>query len=449
MSDLSESKVYEFEEFRLDAKSHRLFRRDSGMLVPLTPKAVELLLALVQSNGRILTKDELLELVWENSFVEESNLSQTIFVLRKVLGENTKEPRFILTVPNRGYQFIAPVKEKNDGDEFDESDDEQRQIEKRGTASSEAYQAYVRGRFFWNKRTSKSLKEAIGHFEQAIAEDPNFAQAYTGLAHCYRLLAEYYAAATQPDSFSQAAANKTLQTDDKLAEAHAGLAYAQAFYDWDWANAEASFKRALELNPNYATAHGWYGDYLGVMGRFDEAREHLERAIKLDPVSPIIATGLASHYYLQRRADRLIEQARKVIELDPDFAYGYFYLGFGYEFKGMYREAVETFARTAVLFGEPPDCAEELKEAFERNGMTGVWQKRLEQYETRPHLKNYPTYLKSLVPIRLGYKDTTLAMLNQAYQQRDRGIIYAKYEPLLEPLRGDPRFQDLLRRMNL
>lgn len=450
MANLSESVVYEFEEFWLAAKSHRLYRSDSNELVPLTPKAVELLLVLVENRGRILSKDELLEAVWDDSFVEEANLSQTIFVLRKTLGENTKKPRFIRTSPNRGYQFIAPVNEKNDAARTDKTDNEQRRLERRGTANSEAYQAYVRGRFFWNKRTSKSLKEAIEHFELAIAQDSNFAQAYTGLADCHRLLAEYYTATTQHESFPNAkAANNALQTDDKLAEAHAGLAYAQAFYDWDWASAEASFKRALKLNPNYAIAHQWYADYLGVMGRFDEAREHIDRAIELDPVSPSIATGLAALYYTHRQADLLIEQAGKIIELDADFAYGYFYLGFGYEFKEMYQESVEAFAKTAILFGEPADCAEEFKQAFEQNGMNGLWKKRLEQYETRPHLKNYPTYLKSLVPIRLGYKEMTLALLNQAYQQRDRGIIYAKYEPLLEPLREDPRFQDLLRRIGL
>lgn len=439
MIDLSESKVYEFEEFRLDAKSHRLFRRESGTLVPLTPKAVELLLALVQSNGQILSKDELLDKVWDNSFVEESNLSQTIFVLRKTLGEDVKKPRFILTAPNRGYQFIAPVAVKNADD-----------VESRGTENDSAYQAFVRGRFFWNKRTSKSLKEAIAHFEQAIEQDPNFANAYHALADCHRLLADYYKEATESGLFPKTGAvSGALKTDDKLAEAHAGLAYAQAFYDWDWRNAETSFKQALELNPNYATAHQWYADYLNVMGRFDEAHEHIKRAIKIEPNSPTIATGLATLFYTQRNADRLIEQAKKIIALDADFAYGYFYLGFGYEFKEMYAESVAAFVKTALLFGEPEECAEEFKKAFEQGGMNALWYKRLEQYETRPHLKNYPTYLKSLVPIRLGYKDMTLALLNQAYQERDRGIIYAKHEPFLEPLREDVRFQDLLRRMNL
>lgn len=449
MIELSESKVYEFDEFRLDTKNQRLFRRDSGELVPLTPRAVDLLLVLVQSGGRILTKDELLDTVWGNLFVGESNLSQTIFILRKTLGENTKEPRFILTAPNRGYQFIASVNELNGGGKTDEND--RLRSERRGTASAEAYQAYVQGRFFWNKRTGVSLKKAVEKFEMAIAQDPNFVHAYTGLADCYQLLAEYYAAATPNESPSKAkaAANNAGVIDDKLAEAHVGLAYAQAFYDWDWASAEQSFKRALELNPNHATAHQWYADYLSVMGRFDESLEHIERAIEIDPLSPIIATSLAGFYYTGRQSDRLIEQAKKVIELDPDFAYGYFYLGFGYEFKGMYAEAVEAFVKTAVLFGEPADCAEEFKAAFKRKGMTGLWQKRLEQYEERPHLKNYPTYLQALIPIRLGDKETTLALLDQAYKERDRGIIYAKYEPLLEPLREEPRFQDLLRRMGL
>ena len=443
MIELAESKIYEFEYFRLEAKSHRLFRRDSDELVPLTPKAVELLIYLVENAGRILSKEKLLEAVWDNSFVEDSNLSQTIFVLRKTLGEDTKKPRFILTVPNRGYQFIAQIKEIADENEYS--------FDKNGTTNKEAYQAFVRGRFFWNKRTSESLKQAVKHFEQAIEQDPNFATAYQELANCHQLLAQYYEEAIKTDLFTKAKSkvNKAQKINHKMAEAHANLGYAQAFYNWDWANAEESFKLALEANPNYATAHQWYADYLGVMGRFDEALEHIHQAIALDPVSPIIATSLSAFYYTQRQGDQLIEQAQKVINLDPEFAYGWFYLGFGYEFKEMYKETVDAFVKTATLFGEPVDCAEEMREAFNQNGITGVWLKRLEQYETRPHLKDYPTYLKSLVPIRLGYKDTSLAMLNQAYQQRDRGIIYAKYEPFLEPLRADPRFQDLIRRIGL
>lgn len=633
MIDLSESKVYEFEEFRLDAKNHRLFRRESGRLVPLTPKAVELLLVLIQNKGRILSKDELLEAVWDNSFVEEANLSQTIFVLRKTLGENTKEPRFILTAPNRGYQFIASVRQVGTEDEiFEESflsdtqqsetekqetkdqgqktnliwlaaaplvlllafgvywfypsakpatvseiktiavlpfedlsaeqtetylgvsladalvnkfgglkqisvrptrtvlkyadsredaqkigrelqvdavldgriqrigdrirlsvqlvrtadnatiwtenfddkfssffavqdsisqkvmqslavqmdESERRRFERRGTENAEAYQAYLRGRFFWNKRTIENLLKSIGHFEQAIEKDPNFALAHTGLADCYQLLAEY-GAATPHEAFpkAKAAANKALELDDQSAEAHTALAYTQTFYDWDWTGAEQSFKRALELNPNYATAHQWYGEYLSVMGRFDEARVHFERAIQIDPVSPILLTDLAAFYHSQGTPDQEIEQAQKVIEIDPNFAYGHFYLGFGYERKGMNAEAVDAFDKTMTLFGEPTDSVEELNAAFAKSGMEGFWRKRLEQIETRPHLKYFQAYSKALVQIRLGDKEGTLKSLNQAAQQRDRWIVHAKYQPEFDRLREDPRFQDLLRRMNL
>ena len=631
MIELSESKVYEFEEFRLDAKSHRLFRQESGELVPLTPKAVELLLFLVENSARVLSKDELLDKVWENSFVEEANLSQTIFVLRKALGENTKEPRFILTAPNRGYQFIAPVSEINADDKildetflsesppskvqkpetqnpkskirwlaaapfvlliafgiywfypkskpatigeiktiavlpfedlsaeqtekylgvsladaltnkfgglkqltvrptrsvlkysesredlgkigrelqvdavldgriqrvgerirvsvqlirtsdnatiwagnFDDQftnffavqdsisqkvvqslalridEKEREKLNRHGTENAQAYQEYLLGRFFWNKRTADNLQKAIEHFDKAIEKDSNFALAYTGLADSYQLLAEYGAAAPH-EVFPKAktAVKKALEIDDQSAEAHTALAYTQVFYDWDWASAEQSFKRALELNPNYATAHQWYAECLSVTGRFDEARTHFERALEIEPVSPIILSDLAALYDLLGNSDLEIKQARKVIEIDPNFAYGYFYLGLGYERKKMYPEASEALAKTMTLFGEPPECAEEVKAAFKKNGMQGWWQKRLEQIETRPHLKNFQAYHKATVKLRLGDNEGALEALNQAFQRRDRYIINAKYDPHLAPLQQDPRFQDLLLRMGL
>ncbi len=636
MIELSESRIYEFEEFRLEAKSHRLFRRAGGEIVPLTPKAVELLLFFVRNAGRILSKDELLDAVWENSFVEEANISQTIFVLRKTLGENTKKPRFILTVPNRGYQFIAQVSEINPNDSileesffadagspeiqnpkpeirnpkskiqnpklalfaaillvaaigiywfypaakpvsvreiktiailpfedlsaeqtdkylgvsladalankfgglkqitvrptrtvlkyagnredaskigrelkvdavldgriqrvgeqirvhvqlirtadnatiwtenFDDrftnffavqdsisqkvlaslavqlDEKERENFNRRGTENAAAYQDYLRGQYFWNKRTADNLKKAVEHFEMAIAKDSNFALAFTGLSNSYQLLAEYGAEAPH-DVFpkAKAAARKALEIDERSAEAHTALAYTQAFYDWDWAGAEASFKRAIELNSNYATGHQWYAEYLIAMGRFEESRAHLERALEIDPVSPIILSDLAALYDHMDKPDEEIAQALKVIEIDPNFAYGHFYLGLGYERKGMYREASETLAKTMTLFGEPEECAEEVKAAFAKNGMSGWWKKRLEQIENRPHLKNFQAFYKALVKIRLGDKEGALEALNQAFQRKDRLIINAKYEPRLDALRQDARFQDLLRRMGL
>jgi DNA-binding winged helix-turn-helix (wHTH) protein/Tfp pilus assembly protein PilF len=445
MVALFESKIYEFDNFRLDAKRRSIVSRIDGALIPLTPKAVELLIYLVQNADRILTKDELLETVWQNSFVEESNLSQTIFVLRKALGEDAKRPRFILTIPSQGYRFIGHVVEHKPPDQAAQEDPQI--LERRGTANAAAYRAFVRGRFFWNKKTGLSLKEAVVQFEEAIEKDPNFVQAYNGLADCHRLLSEYYSTSVPIEARNIPVHGIVI--DEKLSEAHASLAYAQAFYDWDWAGAEKSFERALELNPNHATAHLRYAELLCVTGRFAEALPHVERAIELEPESTGPQTTLAVFHYLQRQADELIAQSRRIIEMDPNSAYGHFYLGFGYEFKEMFIEAVEIFGKTAVMFGEPQECADEMRESFVRDGMTGVWHTRLEQYATRPHLKNYPPYLKSLVPVRIGDLETSIKWLNQAYDQRDRGIIYAKHEPFLEPLRGDPRFRELIGKMGL
>lgn len=445
MQELSKPVIFEFGEFRLDAKSQRLYRRDSGQTVALTPRAVLLLITLVCSNGRLLTKEELLDRVWAGSIVEEGNLSQTIFVLRKALGEGKKDPKFILTVPGRGYQFIAHVAEIAENNSLDINKYER--FSAGPKVNTAAYESYVQARSFWNKRTEAGLKQAVTHFEEALRQDPNFAFAYSGLADSHRMLADYYAAAL-PGGPSTGFGDAE-RINAELSLAHTTLAYAKAFHDWDWAGAEREFVTALELDPTSATAHQWYADLLNVLGRFEEAYRHFTRAISLAPKSAMAATGLASYYYTQRDSARLVRQAKRIIEIDPEFGYGYFYLGFGLEFGGHEQEAVDVFAVAATKFGEPPEIGEELKQAYEQNGMNGVWHKRLEQYETRPHLKNYPRYLKSLVPIRLGDKETSLAWLNQAFEHRDRGIIYAKHEPLLEPLRADRRFKDLIKRIGL
>ncbi len=445
MKEIYRPLTYEFGGFRLDARSLRLFRRDSGEPVALTPRAVLLLVTLVCSKGRLLTKEELLDRVWAGSVVEEGNLSQTIFVLRKALGEGKKNPKYILTVPGRGYQFIGEVAEAGNARSLDINKFERFSASPK--VSTAAYESYVQARSFWNKRTEAGLKQAVTHFEEALRQDPSFAFAYSGLADSHRMLADYYSAALpEPQTHDLP---DTERVNAELSVAHTTLGYARAFHDWDWAGAESEFLKAIELDPSSATAHQWYADLLNVIGRFSEARKHFSKAISLSPGSAIAATGLAGYFYTQRDSRSLISQAKRIIEIDPEFGYGHFYLGFGLEFGGMEAESVDALAIAATKFGEPEEIGEELKAAYQQNGMNGVWHKRLEQYETRPHLKNYPRYLKSLVPVRLGDKETSFAWLEQAFEQRDRGIIYAKYEPLLEPLRGDRRFKELISRIGL
>lgn len=647
-------KGYEFGEFRIDYARRRLLREGDNA-VQLTPKAFELLLTLIENRGRLMPKEELMRKIWGDSFVEESNLTQTISVLRKTLGERRNENRYIVTEPGRGYRFVAEVTEKfenevedeaaeeieetdvedeqeilrshtnaqteaqppvtevkksyfrnplaiavlvcialvgisiavylltnsatsknaptdikeiktiailpfktigtneenqyigpgmtealiiklsnvrqivvrqstavmqyanaspdptnignqlkvdalldgsvqKDGDRirvnlrlvrvsdgaplwaenFDDkytnlfevqdsiseqvvraltlklTGEEQALIKKRYTKNTEAELLYIKGRYFWNKRTRENLKKSIEYYEQAIAKDPEYALAYTGLADCYLLMAEYEAVSTPREAFTKAreAATKALQIDEKLAEAHTSLAYTLAFYDWDWANAEKEFKRAIELNPNYATAYQWYGEYLVIFGRFDEARKVLERAAQLEPTSLIINTGLASYYFTAGQFDQSIAQSKKVIEMDQNFAYGYVFLWFSYEQRGMEKDAVEALAKTMTLFGEVPQ-AEEVKEIYAKSGIKAMWRKRLEQINAYEKPLSDVAWPKVIVYARLNDEDKTLEWLNKAYERRERWILNIKYDAEFNFIRDDPRFLDLINRLKL
>jgi TolB-like protein/DNA-binding winged helix-turn-helix (wHTH) protein/Tfp pilus assembly protein PilF len=322
-------------------------------------------------------------------------------------------------------------------------------LAKRYTDNVEAYQLYLKGRYFWNKRTIENLKKSTEYYEQAIAKDPKYALAYTGLADCYQLLAEYDAT-TPKEGFTKAraAATKALEIDDQLAEAHTSLAYTLSFYEWDWASAEKEFKRALELNPNYITAHQWYSEYLVAMGRFDEALDENKRALQLDPTSLIVNIDLISYYYMTRQFDLAIQHSHKVIEMDPNFAYGYVFLSFSLGQKGMKQEAAEAYIKSVELFGEVRE-AEELRKTLTRIGVKAMWLRRLEQVDTSAKRETFSAQWRALFYIWIGDKDKALDWLDRALERRDRWIINMKYSPEMDSLRSEPRFQDLLRRINL
>ncbi len=326
--------------------------------------------------------------------------------------------------------------------------DERQVAVKRSTENTEAYQLYLQGRYFWNKRTARSLKKSIEYFEQAIAKDPEYALAYTGLADCHQLLAEYFAA-TPEEGFTKArdAAKKALVIDDELAEAHTSLAYTLAFYDWNWAGAEKEFKRALELDPNYATAHQWYGEFLVAMGRFDEAKIEHEKALELDPTSLIIHIDLASYYYTSRQFDEAIKWSQKVIEMDPDFAYGYVFLSFSLGQKGMKQEAAEAYIKSVELFGEPQE-AQELRGVLSKEGIKAMWLKRIEQVDPSRR-ESFSALWRALLYGWAGDSQGALDWLDKAFERRDRWIVNSKYSPEMDIHRSDPRFQDLLRRIGL
>ncbi len=326
---------------------------------------------------------------------------------------------------------------------------QQAALARASTTNSEAYEAYLKGRYHWNKRTEEGLKKAIEYFEQATAKDPEYALAYAGLAECLSVLG-WYSLHPPKESvpIAKAAATKALEIDNKLAEAHTSLASAKMYYDWDWLGAEREFKLALELNPNYATAHHWYGDYLVMMGRFAEASTELERAHELDPLSLIINKTTGDPFYYGRQYDQAIEHFRKIIEAEPNFYVTHIFLGWAYEQKGQFPEAIAEF-ETASRLDDSPVILAALGRAYAVSGKRGEAQKVLEELKELSQRRYVSPYLMAIIYTGLRKKDQAFEWLEEAYQDRSDWLAWLKVDPRLDSLRSDPRFTDLLGRVGL
>ena len=635
------SNLYQFGEFQLDPQSRVLTR--NGATVSLTPKAFDLLLLLVQKAGRVVTKDELMKAVWPNSFVEESNLTQTIFMLRKALDE-TSGRRYILNVQGQGYRFLLPVTEaatepevepaavglspasvreiplpspsdatrwrlaaiatavvaailivgsaiwlllsrrgpteqqgkimlavlpfenftgdpgqeyfsdglteemisqlgnldpaglgviartsvmryKHTGESIPEigkdlgvqyviegsvrRDSERvritaqliqvkdqshlwtrqydrdlghllelqeeiarevaneiefslsgrRPIEparehgsldaKSRANSYEVYDLCLKGRYCWNKRTGEGFRQAAAYFQQAIDKDPNYGEAYAGLADTFSLMSTWFVG-PQNELMPKArsAALRALELDERLAEAHASLALIKENYDYDWPGAEREFRRAIQLNPQYATAHQWYAESLSWQGRFQEAFTESEQARRLDPLSPIIGADYASILYYSRQYDAALKQCRSVLELDPDFEHAQGEMVPSYLQLGRYDEAVDAinqwpeheeglwpWAWKAAVYGRA-GRPEEARRALGK----------LEQaHASRPAIA--AMFLVAYSGI--GQKERALELLEKAYSEHSNLVMQIKVDPIYDPMRTDPRFEDLLRHVGL
>jgi len=311
----------------------------------------------------------------------------------------------------------------------------------------EAYEAYLKGRYFWNKRTADGLKKAIDYFNQAIEKDPNYAQAYTGLADSYALLGDWeYGVLAPKEAFprAKAAATKALELDNTLGEAHTSLAFSLDLFDWDWASAEKEFRRAIELNPGYATAHHWYAWHLSEMGRNREAIAEMRKAQNLDPLSLIIGADVAEILLVAHSYDQAIEQSRKTIDLDPNFAVGHYELGQALVQKHMYKEAIAELQKAIELSGGSTTCTSNLAFAYAASG------RRKEAVKILSDLKNRSKQNASevaLMYVGLDEKDQAMTWLEKAYEQRFNPSILLR--PAFDPLRSDPRFQNLVRRIGL
>jgi TolB-like protein/Flp pilus assembly protein TadD len=324
------------------------------------------------------------------------------------------------------------------------SGSEQHAIAARPTENTEAHQLYLKGRFFWNKRTGNDLKKSIDYFEQAIAADPNYALAYAGIADAYVLLPGY-SAGTPRDCYpkAKAAAKKALELDETLAEAHTTLAMAIWLYDFDSSQATREFQRAIELNPNYATAHHWFSLGLASLGRFDDAIAEGKRAVELDPLSLVINADLGADYYLARRYDEAIAQQRKTLEMDPGFYYAHFILGEALAAKGAFEQAIEEY-RKAHALDDDPWVLGLLGHAYASSGNKTEALKILDQLKELSTQRYVSAYSFAILYLGLGDKQEALRWLEQSYQDRaGSDIAWIRVYSLLDPLRGDPRFEAL------
>jgi DNA-binding winged helix-turn-helix (wHTH) protein/TolB-like protein len=639
---------YDFGPFRLDV-AKRLLHKE-GQPVALTPRLFETLLVLVENNGRLVEKDELMTKLWPETVVEEANLTVNVSALRKILGESTKEHLYIVTVPGRGYRFVAEVKEVREeeppstpeqrlaartfieqrddlqankstrwtpeparasvfarshkiligsllvagavgvnsyfwlssrhtqGDQagfksiavlpfrildasesgsgtdeylgigmtdalitrlsglkhvsvrptsavlkynrsgvdpaasgrelevdavlegsirkagdtvrvtvqlvsvqsgaqlwaskFDEkasdvftvedrvsarvsealtlnlSGDEKKRLAKRYTENTEAYQAYLRGRYFWAKSRPDMLKRAIEYFQQAITIDPDYALAYSGLADSYSGLGNARVGVKAPSEVmppAKAAALKALELDDALAEAHASLATILMRYDLDWSSSEKEFKRAIELNPTDARMHQWYASLLSAKGRHDEAIAEIERAKELDPVSVVINSISGMLLFHARRYDEALTAFSKTLEMDPTYGHARGYLGVVYEQKKMFPQALEALKQNAEL--NPETSLQALGHFYAVAGKRSEAMAIVDELKKLSTKRYIPAYFIALVYTGLDDKAQAMEWLEKGYQERSGALNFINVDPRFDVLRSDPRFQALLRRM--
>ncbi len=506
MSAPMEAENYSFGPFRLCPTERLLLREDTP--VSLAPKAFELLTMLVTRHGRLITRDELMKAIWPDSFVEEINLTVNISLLRKLLGEQPDGRAYIATVPKRGYRFDAPVAEnfapggskplepiahESNADpvsvapvdtlpkEPDRADRSQNRphlswkrwalglaivivaasawllyrrhdVSARTTANPEARELYARGRSILNNRSVASVEQSIDFFRQAIDADPHYAAAYSGLADAYILAGSYGNSFLAPQVAmpkAKAAAEKALALDDTSPAAHTSLAYIKLVYDWDWSGAEAEFKRALSLDPNYVSAHHWYSHELMAEGRIAESHEQSEMALGDAPTDVLMNEHMAWHHLMAREYDRAIPQALKTIELNPDFVQAHRVLGLSYLYTGRFKEACDEFEKGVSLSHNDPVARAYLARCYARSHRSAEAQAILYTL-IRDSSERYVSAAEIAgVYAALGDGNKSLEWLDKACGEHAGAMIYLNIDPVYDLMRRDPHFQAIVRRINL
>jgi DNA-binding winged helix-turn-helix (wHTH) protein len=493
-----------FGRFELDVRTGEL--RKEGRKVRLQDQPFQILLLLLQQHGDVVARDALRQRLWpENTFVDfDQGLNNAVRRLRDALRDSAESPTYIETLPRLGYRFLASVEWVSEGpsqavaeapappcDSAEpgtvpaaarsfhlararvglagvvavvaivgalfvgmRSDSAPpsasgRVMSLQRPADSVAYESYLKGRHAWNRRTAAGLREAIGHFEQALARSPLFVDAYAGLAETYSLMSLYDDVPPR-ESFprAKAAALKALELDPDRGDVHTSLAYIAHRFDWEWAAAERAYKRAIELNPSYATAHHWYAELLIVTGRLDAARRELAVARQLDPLSPRIALDVSLPDYFAGRYAVAIEQARHVTKLHPAFAPAWLTLRQYCERQGRYDEAIAALRGYAAALGLRSEEADSVDAAHRAQGHTGYWRRLLELADRQWPTRQTPAHRANMYAA-LGDTEQALAWLERAFAEHDDEIVWIAVEPWFEELRGRDRFRNVVARLAL
>lgn len=488
MNKLSK-RFYQFDSFWVDATERQLWQ--DGKLIALTPKVFDILLVLLENKGQTVEKDELIKKVWADTFVEEGSLNRNISTLRKALGDDSTEQKFIKTLPKRGYRFTTNVEEiveeettlieKNESHQsvkaerlksekprsfklayfilpialfltaliliwaFAKSpkskidlsgltENERQQLAKNGSANIQAYEDYVKGRILWHQRSAEGLHQSIIHLESAVKNDANFALAHSALADAYAFDAVKWKEAERH-------AQEAIKLNPNLGEPHATIGFVRMFWEWKLPEAKESLRKAVELSPDYATAHQWYAISLIITSVGGASLAEMKRAAELEPKSLAINADLCQVLYFLRKYDDALAQCSKTLEMDANFLNAHIYLYEIYTAKEMYDEAVEKFFKIEQLksdFSLPFAHLEKLRTAFKQGGIRAFWQTRVEYLEQNQHSYQLAQYYT-----RLGNKEKALSWLRKSYENRDFDFILFKTDPVFYDLRNEPQFLEL------
>lgn len=434
-----------FADFQLDVTAYSLRGPDGPIKLEKMP--MEMLILLVKRAGALVPRGEIRSTLWGDGVKVQydSAINTVVRKIRHALGDDAENPRFVETVVGKGYRFIAPVETTMPAGTSPGSAAATRPV------LPVAYEAYVRGRHAWNKRSEADLREAIRLFQQSIDVDPAYAPAYAGLADSYAQLG-YGSYISPEDSFSRAraAAIRALELDSTLPEAHAALGYALMYYDWDFAGAEVEYRRALDLNANSMLAHQWYAYLLTAMDRpASEAEREIASAIRLDPLSVAIRIDYAYilHYY--RRNDEALRSVQLALEMNPKFPLAYFWLARIHTSEERYREAEMALQNIGPLRTWTPAMAV-CGYLYGKTGRVDEARAVLARFAELARDGRYASaYAVAVVHAGLSDFASALASLQVAYRERSHWLVWLKRDPRWDEIRLDRRFQDLVRKVGL